>query len=147
MFGLKIFHGAAAEEAKAAPNPAGFLANFDRQMDYRGYGEALLSTLRHYPLSGAEPSYANAGTAPRPVMVIWGEADKTVPFNNSRKLMELMPSAKLYSFAKAGHDIAFSQSAMVADLILQFLASQSVPEPGSEPPTMRVEPRSVGANQ
>src|SRR5690606_36912038 len=51
MFGLRIFHDAAAEEAKAAPNPARFLADFDRQMDYRGYGEALLSTLRNYPLT------------------------------------------------------------------------------------------------
>ena len=141
MFGLKIFHGAAAEDAKAAPNPARFLADFDRQMDYRGYGEALLSTLRTYPLGSSEAAYAKAGASDRPVMVIWGEADKTVPFAQSKALMALMPNAKLYSYEKFGHNITFTQSEMVSGLIKQFLASLEAPASGAEPPAMRLETR------
>ena len=124
MFGLRIFHDAAAEEAKAASNPARFLADFDRQMDYRGYGEALLSTLRHYPLTASGDAYAEAGQSPRPVLVIWGERDRTVPFANAQRLMQLMPYASLRSYPKSGHEIAFTQAPLVAGLITDFIAAQ-----------------------
>lgn len=141
MFGLKIFHDAAAEDAKAAPNPARFLSDFDRQMDYRGYGEALLSTMRTYPLATSQTAYAEAGASSRPIMVIWGEADATVPFANAKQLMALMPHAKLYSYEKLGHNITFTRSEMVSDLIKQFLASLAEPVPGAAPPAMRLEAR------
>ncbi|HEX7775301.1 MAG TPA: alpha/beta fold hydrolase [Parvibaculum sp.] len=124
MFGLKIFHAAAAEEAKAAPNPADFLTDFDRQMDYRGYGDALLSTLRYYPLATSETAYADAGRSPRPVLVIWGEADATVPFSNAKRLIALMPRARLYSYPQLGHNIGFSQAPMITGLMLEFLNAQ-----------------------
>lgn len=125
MFGLRIFHGLAAEESKLAPDPTRFLADFDRQMEYRGYGDALLSAMRHYPLATSAAAFAEAGRAPRPILVVWGEADRTVPFVHAKKLMELMPLAKLHSYPDLGHDIAFSRAPMVADLIAEFLAAQS----------------------
>jgi len=124
MFGLRIFHDIAAEEAKAAPDPIRFLADFDRQMDYRGYGEALVSTIRHYPLDSADAAYAEAGRSERPVLVIWGEADETVPFVASRKLMALMPRAQLHSYPGLGHSIEYSRVPLVSGLILDFLAAQ-----------------------
>lgn len=124
MIGLRIFHNKAAEEAKFAPNPAGFLADFNRQMDYAGYGEALLSTLRHYPLAGAEPVFAEAGRSMRPVLVIWGETDRTVPFVHAARLMALMPRAKLHSYPQFGHEIAYSKAPMMVDLIIDFLDAQ-----------------------
>lgn len=141
MFGLRIFHAAAADEARRAPDPTRFLTDFDRQMDYRGYGDALLSTLRHFPLTGADAAFTEAGRAARPVMVIWGEADDTVPFSNAKKLMELMPRAKLYSYPKLGHDIGFSQSAMLSGLIVNFLDSQGKTTPNAGSPAMRLEVR------
>lgn len=141
MFGLKIFHAEAAEQSKYAPNPARFLADFDRQMDYRGYGDALLSTLRNYPLTGADAAYAEAGQSRRPVLVIWGEKDETVPFANASRLMTMMPRAKLYSYAKLGHEITFSQSPMVSGLIAQFLNSQSDASAAATAPAMRLKAR------
>ncbi|MES1989931.1 MAG: alpha/beta fold hydrolase [Pseudomonadota bacterium] len=141
LFGLKIFHDAAAEESKAAPNPARFLADFDRQMDYRGFGEALLSTLRHYPLDTSEAAYREAGQHTRPVMLIWGEADTTVPFIHAKKLMELMPNAKLYSYDKFGHSIAFAQSSTVIRRLIDFLAAHAQAMEGAEAPAMRIETR------
>lgn len=124
MFGLRIFHGLAAEEARKAPDPVRFLADFDRQMNYRGYDDAIVSTIRHYPLDGSEAAFADAGRSPRPVLVIWGEADETVPFVHAKKLMSLMPRAKLYSYPRLGHDIGYSQAPMLRELILGFLSGQ-----------------------
>ena len=143
IFGLKIFHATATQEAKTAPNPARFLSDFDRQMDYRGYGDALLSTMRHYPLGTSQQAYAEAGTNQRPVMVIWGEADMTVPFANAQTLMSLMPNAKLYSYPNVGHSIAYSHAPMVIDLIKQFVESQTETRPGATPPSMKLKTRLI----
>lgn len=140
MFGLRIFHDIAAAEAQTAPDPVRFLADFDRQMDYRGYGDALVSTIRHYPLDSAQVDYAEAGRSERPVLVIWGEADQTIPFSAARKLMALMPRARLHSYPGLGHNIAYSRVPLVTGLILDFLAGQSNMVTGATS-TMRIEAR------
>ena len=122
VFGPRIFAKAAAREAANAPRPDDFTADFRRQLAYRGYGEALLSTIRHYPLTGAADFYAQAGKAGRPVLIVWGEADKTVPFAHAPELVRLMPQATLYSYPNIGHDIAYSQAPLVSGLLTQFLA-------------------------
>ena len=141
LFGLKLFHDRAADAAKSTENPANFLARSDRQMEFRHYGDALLSTLRHFPLTGAEKEYAETGTSSRPVMVIWGEADNTVPFSNAKRLMELMPHAKLYSFPKIGHEIGTAKPDLVIKLLIDFLNAHHDKQQGSEPPAFRVQPR------
>nr|ART36945.1 D116 [uncultured bacterium] len=143
MFGLRIFHDIAAEEAKSAPDPIRFLADFDRQMDYRGYGDALVSTIRHYPLDSAQVDYAEAGRSERPVLVVWGEADETVPFSTSKKLMALMPRAQLHSYPGLGHNIAFSRAPLVSGLILDFLGGQQDGAAGAKS-SMRIEARPSG---
>lgn len=145
MFGLRIFHGIAAEEARSAPDPVRFLADFDRQMDYRGYGDALVSTIRNYPLDGADAAYADAGRSPRPVLVIWGEADQTVPFANAKRLMALMPRAKLHSYPELGHNIGYARAPMLTGLILDFLSAQNEHAADVETPRARIQARSTVA--
>ena len=147
LFGLRIFHDAAAQEAKYAPDPTGFLANFDQQLEWRGYGDALLSTLRNYPFAGAVEAYRKAGRSTRPVLVVWGEEDATVPFSHASELMKLMPRAKLHSYTGIGHQIAYAQAPMVKDLILDFLNAQIMPVTSGGPrgkprgPLSRLESR------
>ncbi len=147
LFGLRIFHDAAASEARLAPDPSQFLSDFDRQLEWRGYGDALLSTMRHYPLASAESAFQRAGSSTRPVLVVWGEDDAIVPYINAARLIELMPRAKLHSYPGIGHDIAFSHAPMVSGLIVSFLEAQSRPltsgGPGGKPrgPLSRLEPR------
>lgn len=148
MFGLKIFHGIAAEESKIAPDPTRFLADFDRQMDYRGYGDALLSSMRHYPLATSAAAFEEAGRSARPVLVVWGEADRTVPFVNASKLMALMPHAKLHSYPGIGHDIAFTRVPMVSALIADFLSAQKGNLAARQPAGVAAtEPDEPGRNQ
>jgi len=124
LFDARLFYNAAAKEAASAPNPGAFLADFNRQLEYRGYGDALLSTMRHYPLGAAQDAYATAGRSPRPVLVIWGEADVVVPFDHAAKLMELMPQAQLRSYPGLGHNMTFTQAPLVNRLLIDFLSVQ-----------------------
>lgn len=147
LFGLRIFHDAAATDSRLAPDPSQFLADFDHQLEWRGYGDALLSTMRNYPLAAAESAFERAGESTRPVLVVWGEEDATVPYINAARLIELMPRAKLHSYPGLGHDIAYSHAPLVSGLILDFLEAQAMPVtssgPGGKPrgPLSRLEPR------
>jgi len=124
LFGLHLFHERAAIESRKATDPARFLASFDRQMDWRGFGDALLSTLRHYPLNNAMDAYRKAGQEEQPVYVIWGEADETVPYSDAaRQIVQLMPRAQIASYRNIGHEIAYAQAPLVSGLLLDFLSS------------------------
>lgn len=147
LFGTRIFYSAATEEAKSASNPGAFLAGFNRQLKYRGYGDALLSTLRHYPFGSADDAYAAVGASSLPVLAIWGEADKVVPYDFAPKLMELVPQAQLRSYPSVGHNITFADPALVNGLVMGFLRAQDArltsPGVGGKPrgPLARMEPR------
>ncbi|ABS63184.1 alpha/beta hydrolase fold [Parvibaculum lavamentivorans DS-1] len=151
LFGTRLFYSAAAQEAKSAPNPGAFLEGFNRQLEYRGYGDALLSTMRHYPLAASEASFAKVGRSAVPVLVIWGEADEIVPYEYSTRLMELMPEAQLRSYPAAGHNITFAQPELVSGLLLDFLRVQDMKVTsagaGGKPrgPLARLEPRKCGS--
>ncbi len=64
------------------------------------------------------------GRSPRPILVIWGEADETVPFDHATQLIELMPQAQLRSYPGMGHNITFAQAPLVSRLLTDFLAVQ-----------------------
>jgi len=133
LFGLHLFHEHAANESRKAPNPTRFLASFDRQMDWRGFGDALLSTMRHYPLNNAADAYRKAGQEDQPVYVIWGEADETVPYRDAaRQIAQLMPRAQIASYRNIGHEITYAHAPLVSGLLLDFLSSVHNATPASE---------------
>ncbi|MBX3507275.1 MAG: alpha/beta fold hydrolase [Parvibaculum sp.] len=133
LFGTKMFYAAAADEAKNIPNPGPLLAAVNRQLQYRGYGDALLSTMRNYPLETADSYYATVGASSIPVLAVWGEADEVVPFGQAEKLMELVPQAQLRSYSGMGHNIGVVDPELVSGLILRFLGEQQsrVTSPGA----------------
>lgn len=147
LFGTKLFYAAAADEAKNIPNSGPLLAAVNRQLQYRGYGDALLSTMRHYPLETADPYYATVGASSLPVLAIWGEADDVVPYQHSERLMELVPQAQLRSYPGMGHTIGVADPKLVGGLILRFLGEQEArltsPGAGGKPrgPLARMESR------
>lgn len=151
LFGTRIFYSAASQEAASAPNPGAFLAGFSRQLEYRGYGDALLSTMRHYPLTGADAYFAEVGNSETPVLAIWGEADETVPYSNAKKLMALMPQAQLRPYSGIGHNIAFTKPELVSGLMEDFLKVQDArvtsAGAGGKPrgPLTRLESRRCGS--
>lgn len=124
LFGTKMFYAAAASEAKSIPNPGPLLAAVNRQLQYRGYGDALLSTMRNYPLQNADEFYATVGATSLPVLAIWGEADEVVPFDHAEKLMELVPQAQLRSYPGMGHNIGVVEPELIGGLVMRFLSEQ-----------------------
>lgn len=107
--------------AEKSPNPEMFLANFQMQAGFAGYYEALLSTLRHYPLTSSQPTYAAIGKTDLPVQLFWGEADERVPFALAEPMQALLPQATLHRFPEIGHEITFSSVDKVTPLLISFV--------------------------
>lgn len=127
VFGKEIFYNRLAEEEKTREGGEAFTARFAKQMEYRGYTNALISTMRHYPvLDGAPGAFRSVGESSVPVLAIWGEKDEVVPFAHSAALTRLAPQTKLISFPQLDHSLTYSAPEKVTPLILEHIRAHHV---------------------
>lgn len=96
---------------------------FRPQLEYAGYKRALLSTLRHMPLSDFTARYAELGRAGVPVQVIWGRQDEVTPIAGAAKAAALLPAAAIREIDGAGHLVHFEKPDEVSAAVLGFLGS------------------------
>jgi len=143
VFDKEIFYDRLAEEAET-----GFAQDFARQMRYRGYPEALLSTLRHYPLiEGVPGAYETLGESGLPVLSIWAEEDETVPFAHAAEIGKLVPEGKIITFPAYHHDLTYTHAPEVNAAMLKHLEAHSIritpPGAAGKPrgPKARLDPR------
>ncbi len=99
-----------------------FQDRYRPQMQYRGFKRAILSSLRHRMLAARPQVYARLGGLATSVMLIWGEQDRTVPFAQSRRMLELLPQAVFHPVANCGHIPHFEQPALVNPWIVDFFS-------------------------
>ena len=102
-----------------------FVVRVGKQMQYSGFVESLVSTLRHFNLFNALESYAAVGKLGIPTLAIWGTEDATVPFMGSEKLLEAIPHAQLVAIEEGGHNITYMQPSIVGPAIANFLQKNS----------------------
>lgn len=92
------------------------------QMHFRGFGRALLSTRRATAGMNTDTLYARVGKSGVPVLLLWGVADKTVPFDRNSSVRRAIPDAEFHAIDGAAH-LPIVERASVADsLILDFLS-------------------------
>ena len=72
-----------------------FIIKVGKQMQYSGFVESLVSTLRNFNLFNALESFELVGKLGIPTLAIWGTDDATVPFMGSEKLLEVIPHTQL----------------------------------------------------
>ena len=65
-------------------------------------GRSLLSTARHFPFEQLGPAFAAAGDLLRPVLVVWGDGDRTCP-GPARDGRRLVPRADVAVVRGARH--------------------------------------------
>ena len=92
---------------------------FKVQMQYRGFKRAILSTRRNY--SGDRlPTYIQLGALNKPVMLIWGKEDQTVPFEGNKRIRAVVKTEFL-SVDEAGHLPHYEKPVLVNTRIVSFL--------------------------
>lgn len=126
LFGHSLLDSRAARVAQESPDPAAFLARYRAQARYQGYSEALLSTLRHYPLSDARTEYEAVGSLDLPVQILWGEEDTRVPFVQSVPLRTILPDAAFHPHPEAGHSLPFAFPDIVNTQLRTFIEANRI---------------------
>lgn len=88
------------------------------QMGYRGYGEALLSTLRRMPMSGRRDVFERLESTDVPVAAVFGEDDPTVLIESATELGTIVPRAVIKSLPDAGHGLNYQNHSVVNPWLL-----------------------------
>ncbi len=97
---------------------------FRPQMRYRGYGRAILSTVRHFLQSDSSADYRALGASGRPILLIWGVEDQTVPFANSEALRARIGEHEFLAVPEAGHLPHLERPELVEPRLIGFLRGQ-----------------------
>jgi pimeloyl-ACP methyl ester carboxylesterase len=94
---------------------------YREQMRYHGFGHALLSTLRHVIAHDPVLAYGTVGAQGKPVLLIWGERDGTVPYAQHARVRAEIPHAEFLSVPDAGHLPHKEQPQVVEPALIEFL--------------------------
>lgn len=75
---------------------------FKPQMKYKGFKRALHSTLKNNMNYDKLPAYINLGKLNKEVLLIWGEDDKTVPYEGNERIRAVV-ACDFMSLQGTGH--------------------------------------------
>lgn len=93
------------------------------QMGYRGYLGALLSSLRHMPMTGREETFTRLEATGVPVLAIYGGQDETVLVSSAAKLEALMPSADVRVLDEGAHGLNYQNHKLVNPWLVDWFQS------------------------
>jgi pimeloyl-ACP methyl ester carboxylesterase len=94
------------------------------QMQYRGFGRALLSHRVERKGMVLDTLYQRVARESIPVLLLWGKEDHTVPFELSASVRGAIPAAEFHAIDGVGHLPILEKAALSDSLILAFLARQ-----------------------
>jgi pimeloyl-ACP methyl ester carboxylesterase len=97
---------------------------FREQMQYKGFGRALLSTLRNFISQDPTSDYFKIARHNKPVLLIWGTEDRTLPIKGALKLYHILHPELLW-IEKTGHLPHYELPEKVNPRLIDFLAEYS----------------------
>lgn len=96
---------------------------FGEQMSYRGFGRALLSTLRNFMNHDHLFEYRKLGLLGKEVLLIWGDSDRTLGTAEATVLQNAL-DAELHWVKNSGHVPHYEHPEIVNPLITDFLSKE-----------------------
>ena len=91
------------------------------QLEYKGFKRAILSTIRNNMLDSFLDVYQQIGKMGKPVLLLWGRNDHTVPFRHSAILRAAMPQVQFHAIEHSGHVPHHEKPDEVNPILLRFL--------------------------
>jgi len=98
------------------------IRDYAEQLEYRGFKRAILSTLRHMPITDFSVGYRALGQLEIPVLVTWGREDRTFPVRHIEAARALMPCGEFLVFDGAAHLPMYEAHDQVTPRIVSFLS-------------------------
>lgn len=123
-FGDRILMGQIKEFLLTRPDLAPVIAKrYQEQMQYKGYKNALRSTLLHMSLGGMEEEYKRVGQRGLPSALFWGTRDQIVPYALHEKVRASLPGGKFHSIEGAGHGVNLEEPEKINPALVAFLTA------------------------
>ncbi|MEQ8745484.1 alpha/beta fold hydrolase [Pyruvatibacter sp.] len=99
--------------------------NVSTQMEYRGYLDALLATMRNMPMSNRAETYRRLAQTGIPVAAIFGKDDPTVLPASVDKLAAYIPEAQIHLLENADHGLNYKRHRAANPLLAAFFDPHS----------------------
>lgn len=96
---------------------------FAEAIKYKGFLRCTRSSLINTILRTDKTvkSYAETAKKDIPILCIWGTIDKTMPYYQAARLIEVCPKAKLISYENSGHIFVYDEGERTAKDVLEFI--------------------------
>lgn len=100
-----------------------YMRLFADAAQYKDFLKCTLSSLRNTILRTdiAIKGYKEVAKNGIPVLCIWGTADKTMPYYQHERLLEVCPQTKLITYENSGHIFLYDEGERTADDVLEFI--------------------------
>jgi pimeloyl-ACP methyl ester carboxylesterase len=108
------------EDFKYPERFPGWADKYKVQMQYKGFRHALISTMNNYPGDSILSNYRLLDGLQKKILLIWGKEDKTVPFQYSDSLKQIV-KADFFAVDDAGHLPYLEQPSSANQKIISFL--------------------------
>mgnify|MGYP006278019739 CR=1 FL=1 len=94
---------------------------YREQIQFRGFGRALLSTIRHLPEIDPGRVYHLMSTRGIPVLLVWGQEDQTFSRKDMTGVEQALGEVDFQAVPAAGHLPHLERPELVNPLIVEFL--------------------------
>jgi pimeloyl-ACP methyl ester carboxylesterase len=98
-----------------------FVQRYMVQVQYKGFRNAILSTIRNNVIGGCIETYQQVEALRKPVLLIWGRHDTTVPLRHSDGLRAAMPNAEFHIIEDCSHIPHYEKPQETNAILLDFL--------------------------
>lgn len=99
-----------------------YIEKFAAAAKYKGFLRCTLSSLRNTILKTKKvvESYKKIGKTDLSILCVWGTVDKTMPYFQSERLLEVCKNANLITYENSGHIFLFDEGERCAADLLAF---------------------------
>jgi pimeloyl-ACP methyl ester carboxylesterase len=94
------------------------------QMRYKGFLRGMLGTLRGDVFKRPAASFTRLARSRTPILIVWGKADRTVPFSQSDAVRAAFPRAEFHAIDDAAHLPQIEQAVVVDSILVRFLRAR-----------------------
>ncbi len=98
-----------------------WVSRYEVQMRYEGFRRSMLQTMRGDVFKLPAASFTTLAKSRIPILVLWGKADRTVPFARSDSVRAAFPRAEFHAIDGAAHLPQIEQPAIVESVLVSFL--------------------------
>ena len=124
-----VFKSISASETSYSDDPKSineeeFTNLFMNQTLYKGFTDALLSTIRNFDMTDTSSLYKKVDNLKIKTSVIWGAQDKVVPISGYDELKKDIPLVAFNKIEDGTHDITYRQPTQVGAFLKNFIENQ-----------------------